>query len=903
VRTWAAAAWVPSSPGPVPPVHSPVRSPFLPYRVTAHEAPTEGPAFPIAGPPPTAGWRRLLRWVPPVVGVALFAAAALVLHRELRAVSYAEVRGTLSALPPAVLALSLLLCAANYAVLACFDLLAFRYVGRRLASWKVALASFVGYAVSNNVGFALVSGVSVRYRFYSRWGLGPGEISRVVVFYFGTFWLGLLLLGGWTLAVSPPAALEELAGAGATAGAGWALLAGALVYLAASAAGRGPLRVGRLELPIPRPRIAAAQYLLSTVDWALAAGIFYVLLPPSGLGFGEFLAIFLAAQLLALLSHVPGGVGVFDGAMLVMLGGTVAPEVLVSTLVVYRLVYYILPLAAALAILLGDELRLRREAVERWAGTFGTLAPQVAPRILAVFTFLAGALLLASGTTPTQAQRLEWLARHLPLALVEGAWVAATLAGAGLLVASHAVARRLHDAFPAAVALLLAGTSAALLRGAAYGEPLLLGLLLCGFLASRPAFTRRAGFWEARFSPGWSASVLAVLGTMAWLTLFAFPHAELGDWWRFDPEQEAPRALRATLLAGGALLVFGALRLRNPAPPERRAPGERELARAGELLARQPSTLPYLVYLRDKTLLFSRDGRAFLMYGVQGRSWVVLGDPVGDADAVPMVVRRFVERCDDYGAVPVFYQAGEAHLELYAHFGLTCAALGEEALVELPGFDLEGEGRRPFRRVVERFAESGGRFRVAPPTEVPSLLPALEEVSERWLGERGRERGFSLGFFSPEYLIRFPVALAEHGGRVTAFATLWPGPGRVELSADLVRSDPAAPRGTVEALLLHLMLWGRDEGYGRFDLGMAPLPEPPREGAPPVWARLGNFVFRRGARAAHFRRLRVYKERFDPVWERRWLVYPGGLRPARVHEDVSLLITKGYRDTATLAVP
>ena len=115
------------------------------------------------------GWRR---WIGPAIGAALFVAGIAVLQGELREVSYAEVRSTLRSLPPQALWLSILFTALNYAVLVCFDLLAFHYIGRRLSSWKVSVASFAGYAISNAVGFALISGTSVRYRFYSRWGLG-----------------------------------------------------------------------------------------------------------------------------------------------------------------------------------------------------------------------------------------------------------------------------------------------------------------------------------------------------------------------------------------------------------------------------------------------------------------------------------------------------------------------------------------------------------------------------------------------------------------------------------------------------------------------------------------------------------------------------------------------------------
>ena len=512
---------------------------------------------------PRAPTHWALRWVSPAIGVVLFVAAVLVLRGELEKVSYVEVQQSVRRLPPSAILLSILFTAANYAILCCFDLLAFRYVGRQLNDWKVAATSFIGYAVANNVGFAIISGTSVRYRFYSRWGLSAQEISRIVVFYSGTFWLGFLVLAGWSMAMDPHPGLRKVLGPATIAIGGWALLAGALAYLAVAAMRPAPVRMGRWTIPVPRLRIVAWQYALSTLDWALAAGVLYALLPRTELTFWEFLSAFLAAQLLGLVSHVPGGVGVFEGTMVVLLDGYLSPGQIFSSLFLYRLIYYVLPLGAALAILVVDEVRLRRHHFAKWGSWFGTLSQQIAPRVLAMFIFMAGALLLLSGATPTEPHRLAWIDRHVPLVLVEAGYLIGSVAGVGLLIVSHGVARRLDMAFIVAATWLSLGIAASLLKGADYEEAALLGALLVALFASRPAFDRKADFWAARFSPGWTFGVVAVVGAAVWLGFFAFQHVEYSDelWWRFALRQDAPRALRATMLAVVLMLAFGVLRL------------------------------------------------------------------------------------------------------------------------------------------------------------------------------------------------------------------------------------------------------------------------------------------------------------------------------------------------------
>jgi len=178
---------------------------------------------------------------------------------------------------------------------------------------------------------------------------------------------------------------------------------------------------------------------------------------------------------------------------------------------------------------------------------------------------------------------------------------------------------------------------------------------------------------------------------------------------------------------------------------------------------------------------------------------------------------------------------------------------------------------------------------------VPGILDQLESVSTDWREEKaGGEKGFSLGFFDREYLIRFPVAVVEREGRIQAFANIWLGPKKHELSVDLMRYDEQAPKGVMEALFAHLMKWGKEEGYHWFALGMAPMSGSERSPVAPLRARAGNFLYEHGGFLFNFRGLRAYKEKFNPVWEPHYLVYPGALKLPGIVADVSALVAGGY---------
>ena len=840
---------------------------------------------------------RLRQALPAIIGVMLFVVALTVLRHELERVTWHTLSRDVLNTPPAALLGAILLTAINYLALTGYDFIAFAYIGKRLPRRQIAATSFLAYAIANNVGFAMWSGASVRYRFYTRWGVTAEELSRIVLCYSVTFWLGLLTLSGLSLAFGRLPAAEGLPASSFAPLIGWTLVAIGVAYVVAARIRRRPFRLRGLELSLPSPQLALAQLALSAVEWALAGAVLYVLLPASDASFLTILGAFLVAQLLGLASHVPGGVGVFEGLMVLLLKPFLSSEQLIPALVVYRAIYYLLPLTVALLALVGDEVRRRRAQAGLFTAFLAQQTDQLTPRVLSVFTFLAGVLLLFSGSTPAATGRLSFLDRFLPLGIIETSHIMGSVAGASLLLLSQGLARRLDAAYYFTVLATAVGIVASLLKGADYEEAAVLAILLLVLRRVRADFDRRAALFATRFSPAWIAAVAAALISSVWLTLFAFKHVDYANdlWWHFELDGQASRALRGSAAAAIVVLIFAAARLLRRAPPEIEAPSDADLHAAATAIASQRATYPYLVYLRDKALLFDERREAFVMYGVQRRTWVGLGDPVGPPCRIPELIRAFLARCDDYGATPVFYEVGEAHLHHYADFGLTFLKLGEEARVDLTQFSLEGPPGARFRQAIRRLKKDRGTFRVVQAADVPGVMAELQSVSDDWMQKKsGAEKGFSMGHFDREYLSRFPVAVVERAGRIQAFANVWPGPDREELSLDLMRYHSDAPTGIMEALFSHMLVWGKSEGYRWFGLGMAPMSGFEHSPVAPFWTRIGIFLFEHGESLYNFQGLRAYKEKFHPVWTSHYLAYPGGLKLPRILADVSALVAGGY---------
>jgi phosphatidylglycerol lysyltransferase len=832
-------------------------------------------------------WRRLT----PLLGVALLFAAVYAVADQLQQYTAAGLWHAVRAVPPPAFGLAVGLTAVNYAILSGYDLLAFVYLRRRLAWWRVALASFVGYAVSNSLGFAGLTGATARYRFYSRWGLSNDEIGRIVAFYNVTFGLGLLLLAGWSLLVAPPEALVTLKWHEWAAPLGAIFLALPAGYLVASALRREPIRIFRTEITLPSPALVGAQFALSTVDWILAALVLWILIPAPRPPFLETMSVFLAAQFVGLVFQVPGALGVLEAGILLLLGSTVeahrvAQPQLIVALVAYRAIYYLLPLVAGLTVLVADEWAERRHLFRRWGRSVGALTISLAPPLIGGFAFIAGAILLFSGATPAAAARLEFLLHTIPLPVVALSHFIGSLIGLGLLLLSQALIRRLAAAWTLAVGSILVGIVAEILKGLDFEEATVLTLLLILLIRARREFDRRSNLFEHTFSLGWFTSVSFVVLSSVLLGLSAFRQPQNREVWWF---------YQSTAGVAIVLIIFFARFLRAAAPPLQ-APSAADLADADRVIQLQRLSTPYLVYLGDKALLWNDTRTAFLMYAIHGRTWVALGDPVGPAREAGGLVRRFLEVVEDADGIPVFYQVQKDFLHRYADFGLALAKAGEEAVVPLATFSLDGGSRKKMRLVWHKLAKDGATFRFVPVADVPAILPELREVSDEWLAMKGAaEKGFSLGFFNESYLKRFPIVVLDVGGRIEAFANVWPGPKKAELSIDLMRHRRTAPKNSMEGLVVFLMLWGKTEGFDAFNLGMAPFSGLESSELTSLWNRILSYVYRYGRTFYNFQGLRAYKDKFDPVWEPKYFAYPGGLSLPGVLYSVTALIASGFR--------
>ncbi len=294
--------------------------------------------------------------------VAVVLVAGVALSRILADLNWDEVRAALGAISPGQLAACVGLTLVSYLLLSGYDMLALAAMGLRQPWWRCALGAFSAYSFSHNLGFAPVTAGAARWRAYAGTGLSAADIARIVVIAGVTYWLGIfLMLAVFLLLVPGALRIDQVALPHHwQALAGGVVLAGILAYLAACARRKAPLVLMGWQLPVPSLRQAGLQFLLAAADIALAAAALLVLLPAEQWPhYPQLLVAYVVAVVVALASHAPGGLGVFEAVMLISLPGLGRPE-LVSALIAYRLIYYWLPLLGSILLLGGREaLRFR----------------------------------------------------------------------------------------------------------------------------------------------------------------------------------------------------------------------------------------------------------------------------------------------------------------------------------------------------------------------------------------------------------------------------------------------------------------------------------------------------------------------------------------------------------------
>ncbi|WP_421738555.1 phosphatidylglycerol lysyltransferase domain-containing protein [Caulobacter sp.] len=529
----------------------------------------------------------------------------------------------------------------------------------------------------------------------------------------------------------------------------------------------------------------------------------------------------------------------------------------------------------------------------------------IAPTLAAILAASAGVMLLASGATPSEPTRFALLLAFAPDLLIEISHFVSSILGLVLLLLAFGLRSRLDGAWWAAVISLAAAALLAIFKGLNWEETALLSVCLLLILPFHEAFHRKAALFRMEITPGWLLSAAAALAGAGLLGWWSFAHTEFADksWMKvLADHDEAARAIRSSVAAAIVLLAIGVWRLvSTPAMPAVVDDTDPDFARVRAILVTAEDAEPgsNLALLGDKRFLFSASGETFLMFGVRGRSWIALGPPVGRRDERMELFWRFRELADAHAARAGFYGLGPEDLPDSVDLGLAIQKTGESAAVPLEAFSMAGRRREVLRRNWRKAGEGGAAFEVLPVGGALALMDEFKTISDSWLSHHaGGEKSFSMGGFDPRYVAEFPVALVRFEGQIVAFATLWTTAHKAAFSMDLMRYSDDAPKNVMDYLFVELLQWGKDEGYQAFEFGMAPLAGLEDRPLAPIMSRVGRLLYERGEEIYNFQGVRRYKDKYDPVWQPRYIAAPHKWSIPFLLADIGLLSSGGVSGLA-----
>ena len=864
---------------------------------------------PVSAHPSTSrSWLLRLRWLLPIAFLVL---VGWLLVQGIDEFDLPQLQRTLLDVPTAPALGVALLALFAVAFTGLVDVVIARWLKLGLGARDVLRLAFVANALANvlNLSGAIGSGVRLL-------GLSTRRVElpmsaaliglQVLSLPLGLSVLIIATLATGSLPITPSATTRWLA---------LAVLIAAAFYLPAFFVLTARRRLMRwlprgLELPPWHLKLRLAA--LSFVDWVLSAAVLYGCLYISGahVKAGSLLCSFAAAQTLGLLSLIPGGFGVFDGLMLLALtsGGYDSATVLAG-LFLYRITYYVVPLLAGLYLgsgMLAGRLsgvarasaRLRTHPLFGVLGLPASLLAGVGIRTLAVLTFGAGLVLLASAAIPAVHEHIVVVRANLPLAAVESSYWLSILTGVLLLGLGRGIDGRLRVAYRLAQPLLVLGALLAVTKGLHYGEALFLLSIAVLLRMRKREFAQRAMSLTSLTTFTWLAGLIVVVLAFFAIGVWSVLGDDSFDIWYFGFAEHSSRIARglfAALLGVLAYLIWQSFAVRRPSL---KLPDRTELERARAVyLESGGGEFAHLSFMGDKHLFWSADGHAVVAYGAVRDRLVALGSPCGPESAIKRAILDFRQFADAQDRVPLFYEILEPDLSLYHDLGFDLFKLGELATIRLDEFTLAGKRWEDLRQAVNRSAKEQLTFELVQPPFDSVLLTELERVSDAWLADKdAHEKSFSLGHFDVDYFAWSPLALVRRAGELIAFANVLPpyGPNGTA-SVDLMRHVDDAPRGTMDFLFARVLQWARDNGCETFSLGMAPLSAVGDNPYARINERLAALAFQYGGRLYNYQGLRRYKEKFGPDWVGSYLAYPRGSWVPGLLIDIAALVAGGYR--------
>ena len=513
----------------------------------------------------------------------------------------------------------------------------------------------------------------------------------------------------------------------------------------------------------------------------------------------------------------------------------------------------------------------------------------------AFLTGLVGVVNLVSAVTPNLHERSHWLKQFLPFDIRASGHIFAALTGFVLLTLAANLLRRKRLAWLLTITLLIISIVSHLIKGLDFEESLLSGVLLMQLLLMRDVFTAKSD--PPSIAQGVRVLIAALLFTLAYGTIgfylldgkfsenFNWGEAIAQTFAMFFTEDNAglrPKSqfgdffansiyiIAASTIAYALFMLLRPVFQRNSATLKERQQARDIVEKYGR------SSLAAFTLLSDKSYFFSPSSRSVIAYVPRGRGAIALGDPMGPIEDREEVIVSFQQFCQRNDWYPAFYQILPDDIDLYKSRGFQVLKIGEEAIVDLKAFTLQGKAGKNLRTAVNRMTKLGYEVKFYQPPISNDLLRQLKSVSDEWLQlVQGSEKKFSLGWFDEAYLRECEIVTVQSSdGDIIAFANILSEYQLNEVTNDMMRHRKSIENGTMDFLFISMFQHYKERGYDGFNIGLSALAGVGENQKSQRLEKVLRYLYKHLERFYNFQGLHAYKDKFHPRWESRYLVYP-----------------------------
>lgn len=813
--------------------------------------------------------KKILKILIAPLGIIIFVGAIMLLSNEMKNYSYQQILDTLEAIPSLKIILALILALSYYLILGGYDVVAFKYINIPLKFKNVVFTCFISNALGNNTGYSMLFGGSIRYRLYSLYNVSMLNVTKVLFFSSATIWFGLLIIGGIVFTFFPVEFSDSKFFFHSSIPLGIIFLIIVLSYTLLSLFKSKPIKLfNNRTITFPNITITLWQMLLATADWVMASCTLFVLLPAGEISYITLLQIFLVAQMLGILSQVPGGMGVFETAIVMMLPQATESSYVMGALLAYRAIFYFFPLGIALLLLASHEFFRAKKRFKVLARFYGGRMASLIPQALSISIFIGGAVILFSGVTDVSSSIIHKLDNYISPVILDSLHFAISAIGITLLFISRGLILRIKRAYKIAVVLLSLLFPLALINGYGYEKIIFLLILLSLVIPAKKYFYRNLSLIAMKLSMLWFSLILAVFILSTWLCFFVYRP----DFYSVNKfisvlfsASDSGRSLRVCI---GMLITIIIIVIAETWKRYRYKQSHIDLDNINKIS--QESSYIYGNYAFENRNIFSMNTNSYIMYSRINNNAIVFGDPVGDNRAGKELIWDFKEMTELKSINPTFVYLGYKNLKTYDDIGLDIASFGVDANVSLENFSQNLNSVSDIKVLSEKLESLGYSFEIVDKEVFMENKKFVGFIDYQWEKDFGnlKNKMFDVSVNAANKYI-----IIKKDNFISAYAYLLLSADKFEAFVSNVRYTTDCDNKILQYILFKSVVWAKQNKYKWFNLGLTPSDEVIIDDEFTKKAKI--FVF-----AEHFKydmaALKEFKSKFNPVWKKKYVAFYTG---------------------------